>query len=327
MLLGPTATWLALILLAICIQVESLVLFLGLLTLLCIFDLYVLWVKKTTVSDPQSLIREDSIKLKLVRSIKFELALTFILATVCLTLWAQALDELSITDTTFRRLLLYTVVSVSALKFVLQAIRIPQNKDFALRLLLFKCLVTLVVISSAFLLDDLGNILHTMTIRASTTTCKSNKNNQALDKHIIFNQQSVDYMLCPVELWKTIRLNILFLAQLYVMYTITTAIRQDMQANKRHYLWIACLAVVKCVILMAAVVTEFDVIEDMYKPSYGFITMFICSFILRFARAHSVKSIHSVPMWSILEFEIQPTQDNRYQEIMPQSVYIKDIQL
>ena len=74
---------------------------------------------------------------------------------------------------------------------------------------------------------------------------------------------------CPTRVWEHVRINVLFAAQLYVLYTLTTDMYYDTAGTGHPGMAYAVgvLAVIECTAVSAAAATQFDLIAGCHELS------------------------------------------------------------
>jgi len=154
------------------------------------------------------------------------------------------------------------------------------TKANAFRTVTYLSLMFLCLAVAIWLGWKLSSILETYSLGASTLVDARCDQPSNTTSGIIF-PQTVDYKECPHKLWEHIRLNVLFVTQVYTLFTLTTTLRDSMRSvgdgapavvrgttgvvHGGGHMALAFATVAECFLLSAAAVVQFDVIEDCYK--------------------------------------------------------------
>ena len=125
-----------------------------------------------------------------------------------------------------------------------------------------------------------------------TTTLKCAQSNSTAPG-ILF--ASAAYSIhCPTQLWKDIRINVLFAVQAYVLLTLTTSLHSKSEPTLAH--WIGALALLESLLLSLAAAIQLDVIEACYDVSLAVGVLVLASQLLYLCRSViSVKSLNGQP--------------------------------
>lgn len=98
--------------------------------------------------------------------------------------------------------------------------------------------------------------------------------------------QSPFVATCPTRVWEHIRINSLFVSQVYVLYTLTTDMAYDAAGSSAYA--VGMLAALECIALSIAVGVQFDVIAGCHTVSWG-----VGALLLVTAVAHAVRRMYS----------------------------------
>ena len=197
--------------------------------------------------------------------------------------WAKSNITLrSIPSETTLVVILSCILEITAQCFVLNKQHTKYNH--ALRYVVLQICVCIAVVTVTQCLVELADILRTNTFEDSTDATKQNcTTTQVHTKAIIFNTNT-NYELCPSEIWKLIRINFIFAAQAYILYTLTTAIYLDFVTTPQHPFVIGFAAVLESVCALAAVVGQFDIIYKCYDISittWTLLNMALIAYLVR----------------------------------------------
>jgi len=99
---------------------------------------------------------------------------------------------------------------------------------------------------------------------------------------IIFENES--FGTCPTRIWEYLRINTILLTQVYVLYTMTTAMKHDTSPGAHSVPQAMALAVVECILWSAAAVGQFDKIAKCYLMTTTTFVLIMAAAILRTAR-------------------------------------------
>ena len=144
------------------------------------------------------------------------------------------------------------------------------TKAYAFRTVAYLSIMFLCSAAAIWLGWKLSSVLDTYSLAASTEVpkhCNQPSNTTTTATGIIF-PQTVDYKECPGKVWEHIRLNLLFVTQVYTLFTLTTTLHDSLRQVKPDrggHMTLAFATVAECFLLSAAAVVQFDVIEDCYK--------------------------------------------------------------
>jgi hypothetical protein len=99
---------------------------------------------------------------------------------------------------------------------------------------------------------------------------------------IIFEEES--FATCPTRVWKYLRINTILLTQVYVLYTLTTAMRHERAPSVHSVPRAMSFAVIECILWSAAAVGQFDKIAKCYIMSTTTLVFLMSAAVLRTAR-------------------------------------------
>jgi len=136
--------------------------------------------------------------------------------------------------------------------------------------------------SLAFLYDDpmtQGNFnSSTSFLKWTTSVSTSPSCSSSQESGNIILSDSVEYAICPRELWKQIRLEAILTTQVFMLYSLTTRMRHE-QVGQHKALWIVAAAA-ECILFSAAVIVQFDNIDTVYTVNRSAVWLALAGGIL-----------------------------------------------
>jgi len=105
---------------------------------------------------------------------------------------------------------------------------------------------------------------------------------------ILFEEES--FATCPTRIWEYLRINTILLTQVYVLYTLTTAMRHERAPSVHTVPRAMAFAVIECLLWSAAAVGQFDKIAKCYMMTTTTLVLLAAAAVLRTARYISHES-------------------------------------
>ena len=104
---------------------------------------------------------------------------------------------------------------------------------------------------------------------------------------------------CPTRVWEHIRMNALFMSQLYVCYVLSTELQHDVENDRKHDVvrgqgyTLGTLALLECTAVVIAAAIQFDRIEESHMMSQGVAIVIALAILLHVVRRVAVELYRS----------------------------------
>lgn len=162
-----------------------------------------------------------------------------------------------------------TLLCIAAASLVYEELKKKHHGDaHVVRKLVYKIVVSGTLISAAVYANALVTLLKddpTLTPTLSTTRkCTE----EAAQPGFVLTDSSFS-IHCPTRVWKYLRTAIMLLGQAYVLYTLTTAMRHDIQEEHGKTSNVRSLTVAECFAWTLASIIQFNEIENCYRVKLG----------------------------------------------------------
>ena len=155
-----------------------------------------------------------------------------------------------------------TTVVVCILNFVAQCITYKKgNYNNALRSIAFLLATNIGIVVFVELLVELQRVLVVYSLPQSTQSQDTCTSVTKSTNGIIFTKNT-NFLECPTQLWRLMRTNFIFLSQTYILYTLTTALRESIKQNPAQSFMIGAIAVIESFAVAGAAILQFDVIAN-----------------------------------------------------------------
>ena len=104
---------------------------------------------------------------------------------------------------------------------------------------------------------------------------------------------------CPTRVWEHLRMNVLFMSQLYACYVLSTELQHDVDHYRNHDIargesyTLGTLALLECTVVGTAAAIQFDRIEESHVMSEGVGIMIALAILLHIVRRVAVELYRS----------------------------------
>lgn len=202
-------------------------------------------------------------------------------------------SEQGIKLTTVPSWLTVATAVVCTLNFVSQCITYKKGSyNNALRSIAFSLAISVGFVVFVQLLVELKRVLPLYSISQSTQVQETCTSVTKATNGIIFNKNT-NFSECPTQLWRLVRTNFIFMTQTYILYTLTTALRESIKKNPSQSFMIGAIAIVESFAVAAAAVLQFDVIANCHVISSWTFALTLSALL-----AHLVRKLLTVEAYS-----------------------------